>query len=442
MNTPTRPRRTWPQRLTVGAAVLGAVASLTSAGALATGRWALSQRQLVVIDEPTAIAGGSLGADQSPGAPANSSEPAAEVLDGTVEPEAANFLLVGTDNNACLDPGSKYAPYILGRENFGERADVIMVWRVNPDTGGVAALSLPRDLYVRIDGGRQGRINAAFDAQDPNRLINTIRNNFGIETDHYIQVDFCAFKTLVDSVGGVGIPLPGPVRDRGTGLEFASSGCTTLDGDDALAYVRSRYLEFERPAGSGNWVIDPSSDWGRIARQQDFIRRTIATVITGGLLQPSVARGLIEANADDVVTDSDLSLSTMLGFATTLRTVDTNAISSYQIEATGRTVGGQAVLIPMLANQRMRDILDIFQGDSTIDGDPISLSELEQATTTTTAASTDGPTSDETVTTDDTGEANTGPAGEVTPIWGSLIRQTPPDDNTIGWVPDPAIICD
>jgi LCP family protein required for cell wall assembly len=442
VNTPTRPRRTWPQRLTVGAAVLGAVASLTSAGALATGRWALSQRQLVVIDEPTAIAGGSLGADQSPGAPANSSEPAAEVLDGTVEPEAANFLLVGTDNNACLDPGSKYAPYILGRENFGERADVIMVWRVNPDTGGVAALSLPRDLYVRIDGGRQGRINAAFDAQDPNRLINTIRNNFGIETDHYIQVDFCAFKTLVDSVGGVGIPLPGPVRDRGTGLEFASSGCTTLDGDDALAYVRSRYLEFERPAGSGNWVIDPSSDWGRIARQQDFIRRTIATVITGGLLQPSVARGLIEANADDVVTDSDLSLSTMLGFATTLRTVDTNAISSYQIEATGRTVGGQAVLIPMLANQRMRDILDIFQGDSTIDGDPISLSELEQATTTTTAASTDGPTSDETVTTDDTGEANTGPAGEVTPIWGSLIRQTPPDDNTIGWVPDPAIICD
>jgi anionic cell wall polymer biosynthesis LytR-Cps2A-Psr (LCP) family protein len=118
----------------------------------------------VVIDEPTAIAGGSLGADQSPGAPANTSEPAAEVLDGTVEPEAANFLLVGTDNNACLDPGSKYAPYILGRENFGERADVIMVWRVNPDTGGVAALSLPRDLYVRIDGGRQGRINAAFDA--------------------------------------------------------------------------------------------------------------------------------------------------------------------------------------------------------------------------------------------------------------------------------------
>ncbi|MGA1345642.1 MAG: LCP family protein [Ilumatobacteraceae bacterium] len=444
MNTTTRPRRTWPQRVTVGAAVLAAVASFASAGALATGRWALSQRQLVVIDEPTPTVGSGLGADPSTGTPTEvPPEPAAEVVDGTVEPEAANFLLVGTDNNACLDPGSKYAPYILGRENFGERADVIMVWRVNPDTGDVAALSLPRDLYVRIDGGRQGRINAAFDSQDPNRLINTIRNNFGIETDHYIQVDFCAFKTLVDSVGGVGIPLPSPIRDRGTGLELISSGCTTLDGDDALAYVRSRYLEYERPAGSGNWVIDPSSDWGRIARQQDFIRRTIATVITGGLYQPSVARGLIEANADDVVTDSELSLTTMLGFANTLRTVDTNAISSYQIEATGRTVGGQAVLIPTLANETMRGILDIFQGDSTIDGDPISLSDLEQtspsATTTTVA---NAPAGDDPSGDDPSDDASAGPAGEVTPIWGSLIRQAPPDDNTIGWVPDPSIICD
>ena len=127
MNPTDRPRRTWPQRLTVGVAVLGAFASFASAGALATGRWALSQRQLVVIDEPTTITGGPLETD--PGAPPTVpvDEPAAEVVDGTVEPEAANFLLVGTDNNACLDPDSKYAPYILGRENFGERADVIMV---------------------------------------------------------------------------------------------------------------------------------------------------------------------------------------------------------------------------------------------------------------------------------------------------------------------------
>jgi len=310
------------------------------------------------------------------------------------------------------------------------------MWRVNSDTGAVAALSFPRDLFVRIDGGRQGRINIAFDPSDPNRLISTIRSNFGIETDHYVQIDFCAFKRMVDSVDGVGIPLDYPIRDRGTGLTITSTGCVSLDGDDALAYVRARKLEYERPAGSDNWVLDPSSDWGRIARQQDFLRRTIAKVISAGLYQPSVAGALIEANADDVITDSDLSLSAMLGFASVLRSVDTATIGSYQIEATGRTVGGQAVLIPTVAGDSMQAILDIFQGDSTIEGSPVRLSELAEATTTTIPMP-------DTATVENTVEntVEPGSAGELTPRLGLIPRQVGPDDNTIGWVPDPSVIC-
>ncbi len=432
-------RRTWPQRITIGAAVIGAMACLTSAAALASGRWVLSQRQLVVIDDPTT----TISAEGS--APKNAddvlvdplaNDPQVEVIDGEVEPGATNFLLVGTDNNACVDPDSPYAPFILGRENFGERADVIQMWRVNSDTGAVAALSFPRDLFVRIDGGRQGRINIAFDPSDPNRLISTIRSNFGIDTDHYVQIDFCAFKRMVDSVDGVGIPLDYPIRDRGTGLTITSTGCVSLDGDDALAYVRARKLEYERPAGSDNWVLDPSSDWGRIARQQDFLRRTIAKVISAGLYQPSVARALIEANADDVTTDSDLSLSAMLGFASVLRSVDTATIGSYQIEATGRTVGGQAVLIPTVAGDSMQAILDIFQGDSTIEGSPVRLSELAEATTTTIPMP-------DTTTVENTVEntVEPGSAGELTPRLGLIPRQVGPDDNTIGWVPDPSVIC-
>ena len=443
-------RRTWPQRITIGAAIVGAVACFTSAAALATGRWVLSQRQLVVIDDPASTTVQADGAApqlviDDLGDPLADS-PEIEVIYGDVEPGASNFLLVGTDNNACIDPNSPYAPFILGRENFGERADVIQMWRVNSDTGAVAALSFPRDLYVRIDGGRQGRINTAFDPTDPNRLISTIRSNFGIDTDHYVQVDFCAFKTMVDSVDGVGVPLTYPIRDRGTGLEMIATGCVTLNGDDALAYVRSRKLEYERPEGSGTWVLDPSSDWGRIARQQDFLRRTIAKVISAGLYQPSVARALIEANADDVVTDSGLSLSAMLSFAGVLRSVNTDAIGSYQVEATGRTVSGQAVLIPTLSSESMQAILDIFQGDSTIEGTPVRLSDLE-ATTTVPAPNTTSDTTTDTVpsTTEATETAETtveqGPAGEVAPSFAWLPRQDPPDDNTIGWVPDPSITC-
>ena len=428
----TSATRTWPQRLTVVAAALVSFICLLTAIGLIGGRLVLGQRQLVVI-EP--IEKSSVSASAGPSTRSNdtsgeelSVEEVIEVTVGDIEPGARNFLLVGTDNNACIDPDSNYAPYLLGRADFGERADVIQMWRVNTDTGAIAALSFPRDLYVRLDGGRRGRINSAFDAEDPNRLISTIRSNFGIDTDHYVQIDFCAFKNLVDAVDGVGIPFSSPVRDRGTGLEITSAGCSTLNGDDALAYVRSRKLEFERPAGSDNWVIDPSSDWGRIARQQDFIKRTLAKVVNSGLTSPSVAGALIETNADQVVTDSNLSVTTMLGFANILRSVDTSTARSYQIDAAGRIVGGQSVLIPTLQNSAMRSILDIFQGDSLIEGSPITLDDV----TTTVDPEIE----------QDEQDVPIGAAGESTPLIAGLQQQDTPDDNTLGWVPDPSVICD
>jgi LCP family protein required for cell wall assembly len=429
MTQSTSATRTWPQRLTIFAAALVSFICLITAIGLIGGRLVLGQRQLVVI-EPSENS--SVSASAGPSTRSNevndeelSIEEVIEVTIGDIEPGARNFLLVGTDNNACIDPDSKYAPYLLGRADFGERADVIQMWRVNTDTGAIAALSFPRDLYVRLDGGRRGRINSAFDAEDPNRLISTIRSNFGIDTDHYVQIDFCAFKNLVDSVGGIGIPFSSPVRDRGTGLEITTSGCSTLNGDDALAYVRSRKLEFERPSGSDNWVIDASSDWGRIARQQDFIKRTLATVVNSGLTSPSVAGALIETNADQVVTDSNLSVSTMLGFANILRSVDTSNARSYQIDAAGRIVGGQSVLIPTLQNSAMRSILDIFQGDSLIEGSPITLNDVTTS-----------------VDPEIEQDAPVGAAGESTPLIAGLQQQDTPDDNTLGWVPDSSVICD
>jgi hypothetical protein len=149
--------------------------------------------------------------------------------------------------------------------------------------------------------------------------------------------------------------------------------------------------------------------------------------VNSGLTSPSVARALIETNADQVVTDSELSVSTMLGFANILRTVDASNARSYQIDAAGRIVSGQSVLIPTLQNSAMRSILDIFQGDSLIEGAPITLSDV-----TTTEASTD----------EEGQESVGGAAGESTPLIAGLAQQDTPDDNTLGWVPDPTIICD
>jgi len=153
-----------------------------------------------------------------------------------------------------------------------------------------------------------------------------------------------------------------------------------------------------------------------------------------------------------------------------LRRIDIGAIGSYQITATGRSVGGQAVLIPLLRGNEMEDILDIFQGDATIEGSPIRLSEIDDATSTTTAdvttTTSDAASDDETgdnavtdnVTTDDTatdeptstepavGDDLRTPAGESATI-SRWINQddadsASPDDNTIGWVPDASVLCD
>ena len=82
---------------------------------------------------------------------------------------------------------------------MGERSDTIMVMRIDPSTKQGAVLSFPRDLWVDIPGRAPNRINAAYIKDDPQRLIDTIYQNFGVPIDHYIQVDFCAFKTIVEA---------------------------------------------------------------------------------------------------------------------------------------------------------------------------------------------------------------------------------------------------
>jgi hypothetical protein len=115
-----------------------------------------------------------------------------------------------------------------------------------------------------------------------------------------------------------------------------------------------------------------------------------------------------------------------------LRSVDTANARSYQIAAAGRIVSGESVLIPTLRNSEMRAILDIFQGDSLINGTPITLDDIATTTTTTTT----------TVSADEEQPSVVGAAGQSTPLIVGLVQKDTPDDNTLGWVPDPTIICD
>lgn len=418
---PRRLRRTWPQRLTLGLVLTAAIACFATAGGLTFGQWVLSDRQLVTIVAPSSDFTGSENGPQIflPGSSdaSDTSTPPTTVM-ALAEPEAANFLVVGADNNDCVVDGVTPTG---DRDDLGERSDTIMVWRANPSADQLAVLSLPRDLYVDIAGGRKARINSAYVRDDPTKLIDTIYLNFGIAIDHYVQVDFCAFQRLVDAVGGVEIPFEAPARDYRAGLSITETGCVNLRGAQALAYVRSRHYQYEDPPGSGNWTTDGTSDFGRIARQQDFLRRVIAKVVNEGLYSPSVASAMLETNRQYLVTDAGLTVRRMLEFAGTLRTLDPGAIATYRIESSTQvTSGGEEVERPELDSDAMEAVLALFRGQVTLDAAP------EQELTTTTV---------------DDGSGDDGSGDDGTPST-TEPTDTGPEENVVGVVPDRDLICD
>jgi LCP family protein required for cell wall assembly len=495
-----RAHRTWPERLAIFTSFLSATLCFIVAAALVIGYLVVRQRNIVEFDNPADAAAEAAAAAAQDGNPAVTiratttaatstavaTEPAlatdatttvaaaaastdgAESTAATTEataveteptttlapttttlapdatfpvadPEARNFLITGADNSACVDPDSPYYATFGDREGMGERSDTVMVLRVDPDADRVAVLSFPRDLYVEIAGtGGMSRINSAYERDNPQNLIDTIYNNFGIGIDHYIQVDFCAFKELVDAVGGVTVPFQYAARDDNTGLNVPAPGCFTFDGEHALAYVRSRHYQYEEVPGSGEYTEDPSSDLGRISRQQDFIRRTLSSILDEGPLNPRVARGLIRAATRYIVTDRDLTPAKMMEFAGVMNDVDPASILTYQIEASGRNINGNSVLIPNVEGENMQAVLALFRGETSLADAPEQVFEQ-----TTTAAPRQSTTTSAAVT-------GTEPAGTVTEVETTLPAESTavvsvptdgPQENQIGIFPPRDVTC-
>ena len=280
---------------------------------------------------------------------------------------ARNFLLTGSDNGACPDKGDGTAGGIGDRESFGERSDTIMVLRVDPTINDVAVLSFPRDLWVNIAGTtRQARINSAFDSKDPNRLIRTIDDNFGVPIDHYVNVNLCAFKEIVDSVGGVKIPFSYRTKDEKVGFREVGPGCIELRGSQALAYVRSRTGYRYYDEAKQKWLSDPTGDIGRINRQQDFLRRSMQRALDRGTTNPATANALLNVALNRVITDDRLTPRDLLSLAQAMRNLDTSGVSSYTVEWSMRRIGGESVLIPVTDTESMQAIFAMFRGEGDV----------------------------------------------------------------------------
>jgi len=252
-------------------------------------------------------------------------------------------LLVGSDSREDLAPGE--AKKFGGTKLVtGKRSDTIMLLRVDPKTQRAAILSVPRDLYVPIAGtSERDRINTAFLTGGAERLIQTIQQTLGISVDHYAQVDFDGFKGIVDAIDGVTIRFDAPARDPMAGLSVPKAGCIKLSGDQALAYVRSRNYEAYE---GGRWRRDPRSDFSRIDRQQDFIRRVIRKAVDKATGNPLTLNSLVSSGVKNLTVDEGFSLNDMTRLARRFQSLDPNKVQMMTLPTTAAKIGGADVLRP------------------------------------------------------------------------------------------------
>ena len=279
-------------------------------------------------------------------------------LEAVLSPASAtveNFLLVGSDSRAGADPTDPDFKGIGSATDVtGSRSDTIMVLRRDKALGTASLLSIPRDLWVDIAGkGKKSRINSAYQG-GPAQLVATVQQALGLPIHHYIEIDFQGFKAVVDAVGGVKICFLSASRDVHTGLYIPEPGCPVLGGVQALAYARSRYFESYI---DDKWVIDGSSDLGRIKRQQVFVNTAMQAALDRIKGNPLEAGNVLVSSTSALSIDRQLDV---LGAASVLRNAFGAGLQTFSIPVYGKTIGGNAVL---LMSDTAPALLAYFKGE-------------------------------------------------------------------------------
>jgi LCP family protein required for cell wall assembly len=280
---------------------------------------------------------------------------------GSDQPE--NYLVVGIESAENLDPDD---PVRIGRGG-ARKSDTIMILRIDPQARGAKLLSIPRDVWVPIAGTSNSRkINAAVEIGGAPLLKRTITQNFDIPIHHYVQVDFAAFRGLVDAVDGVPIYFPYPARDREIGLDIRETGCVTLDPVQALAFVRSRtYEQFI----DGEWQLnDPLPDIGRIGRQQAFIRKALSKAIERGARNPGTLDRLIDVGLDGITVDQELTAGDLFDLGRRFRSFDPDSLETYSLDgAVAPDVVGNADIL-RLDEAAADPVFDLFREPASSEG--------------------------------------------------------------------------
>lgn len=264
--------------------------------------------------------------------------------------DATTILIVGSDSREDIGD-------LEGRfGNFGgARTDVIMLARIDPNTG-IHLLSIPRDLLVDIPGRDPNRVNAAFVFGGSDLLIETVQDALDIDINHYVEIDFAGFANIVDSLGGVTYEFANAARDPKSGLDV-DPGRATLDGAQALAYVRSRqYQELV----DGEWKTIGGSDIGRTRRQQRMMLALFDEATSRS--NPLDLQSFAGTVAEQITVDSGLSLGRLIELGRVVVGLESKNIQTTTLPVEGANVEGRSVVVPVDGQFEM--VIEAFRAGS------------------------------------------------------------------------------
>ena len=250
-----------------------------------------------------------------------------------------NWLITGSDSRAGLTRQEENT-LALGHDISGSRSDTIMLLHLPANGTRPTLVSLPRDSYVPIPGHGYNKLNAAYDFGGPKLLIETVQNVTGLPIDHFMGIGFGGLVTVVNDVGGVRMCLKAPMKDPKAGLNL-KAGCQTLNGDQALGFVRTR--EFTE---------------GDLQREQDqrVLLKGILSKMTaaGTLANPFAIIPAANGAASAISVDQGTGLTQLVSVAFALRNPVTTTVPFGQFANTN--VGSVVEWDPTAATQFFHDL--------------------------------------------------------------------------------------
>jgi LCP family protein required for cell wall assembly len=266
-------------------------------------------------------------------------ENSSDIQNAAAQANDENFLMVGSDSR----DGASAEENVGSADNVpGARSDTVMVAHVPADRKRVVVVSFPRDLEISrpdcnrwdpaksattdevVKGQPIAKLNTAFGVGGPQCMTKVIQKLTGLRINHFVGIDFNGFKAMVDAVHGVTINNPSPIDDTVLGKVLLETGNVTISGDQALSYVRARHVKG-----------DPTSDYGRIKRQQQFIGALLKKVMSSDVvLDPSKLSSFITAFAGATFGDN-LGVQQMMTLAQSMRGLDPSKINFMTVPTTG-----------------------------------------------------------------------------------------------------------